>query len=55
MECVYVVEAKHIKDFTVYLKFNTGESGHTDLKDLIHHYSQAASLRDPGQFKNFFP
>ena len=54
MECVYVTEAKYIKDFTVYLKFNTGESGQTDLKDLIHQYSQAASLRDPGRFKNFF-
>ena len=54
MECVYVTEAKYIKDFTVYLKFNTGESGHTDLKDLIHHYPQAGSLRDPRQFQKFF-
>ncbi len=54
MECIHVIEAKYVKNFIVYLKFNTGESGQTDLKDLIHKYSQATSLRDPKRFKNFF-
>jgi len=54
MECVYVVEAQYIKDFTVYLKFNTGEAGEADLKDIIHKYNNSESLRNPVNFKKFY-
>ena len=54
MTCVYVVEARYIKDFLVYLKFNTGESGKVDLMEIIYKYDQAEPLRDPARFKAFF-
>lgn len=54
MECVYIEDAKYIKNFTVYLKFNTGEEGEVDLKDIIYKYDSAKSLRDSSIFKNFY-
>ena len=54
MECIYVVDAQYIKDFTVYLKFNTGEAGKTDLKDIVYKYDMAKSLRNTVNFKNFY-
>ena len=54
MESVYLVDAKYIKDFVVYLKFNDGKSGDVDLKDVIYKYKAAHPLRDLGQFKNFY-
>jgi hypothetical protein len=54
MECVYVVEAKYVKDFTVYLIFNTGEAGEADLKDIVYKYNNAEPLRTPSNFRNFY-
>ncbi len=54
MDCVYITEAKYIRDFIIYLRFNTGESGNADLKDVIYKYDQATSLRDIANFKNFY-
>jgi hypothetical protein len=54
MQCVYVLEAQYIRDFTVCLKFNTGEAGEADLKDIIYKYKNAETLRDPVNFKNFY-
>ncbi len=54
MECIYVVDAQYIEDFTVYLKFNTGEAGKADLKDIVYKYDMAKSLRKTVNFKNFY-
>ncbi len=54
MNSVYLVEAKYVADYRVFLRFNTGESGEVDLKDLIFKYEAAEPLRDPEQFANFF-
>jgi len=54
MECIYVVEARYIEDFTVFLKFNTGEAGQADLRDIVYKYSIAKPLRDTVNFKNFY-
>lgn len=54
MESIYLVEAKYISEYRVFVRFNTGESGEIDLKDLIYKYKAADPLRDPDQFARFF-
>lgn len=54
MECVHVTEAKYVRDYKVFLKFNTGESGEVDLMDIVHKYEIAAPLRDPVRFAAFY-
>lgn len=54
MECIYISEAKYIEGFKIFLKFNTGESGVIDLKDIVHKYEIAKPLRDPALFSNFY-
>ena len=54
MESVYLIEARYIADYRVFLRFNTGESGEVDLKDLVFKYKAAETLRDPEQFAKFF-
>ncbi len=54
MESIYLVEAKYIDGFRVYVKFNTGESGEVDLRDVIYKYDVARPLRDPSRFSEFY-
>lgn len=54
MESIYLVEAKYIADYRVFLRFNTGECGEVDLKDLIFKYKAAEPLQDTEQFAKFF-
>jgi hypothetical protein len=54
MESIYLTEAKYITDYRVFLRFNTGECGEVDLKDLIFKYKVAEPLQDPEQFAQFF-
>lgn len=42
MGSIYILEASYVKDFRVFLKFNTGQSGEVDLKDIIYKYKIAA-------------
>lgn len=53
MECVYLKEAKYVKDHTVSLTFNDGRTGIADLKDIVYKYEIAKPLRDPAEFANF--
>jgi len=53
MECVYLKEAKYIKDHKVSLMFNDGKTGIADLKDIIYKYEIAKPLRYPSEFANF--
>lgn len=54
MDCVYLLSANYVEGFVVSLKFNTGESGHVDLKDIIFRNEAAAALRDPKVFSEFY-
>ncbi len=54
MNSVYLVELKYVADYRVFLRFNTGESGEVDLKDLVFKYEAAKPLRDPKHFAQFF-
>ncbi|MBF0236009.1 MAG: DUF2442 domain-containing protein [Desulfamplus sp.] len=54
MESVYLIEAKYIEEFKIFLKFNTGESGEVDLKDVVHKYKEAKPLRNHDSFANFY-
>ncbi len=54
MECIYVSKANYIKDFVIFLEFNTGESGEVDLKDAVYSYKIAEPLRDPACFSKFY-
>jgi len=53
MDCVSVSEARYLKDYRVYIKFNTGESGEVDLRDVVYKHAVAAPLRDPELFARF--
>ncbi len=54
MDCIYLLEARYLRDFKIFLKFNTGEAGEADLKELVYQYEKAAPLRDPGTFSGFY-
>ena len=54
MECVYLLNAKYIKDHKVLLEFNTHESGEVDLWDTVNEYEIAKQLRDPKVFSQFY-
>lgn len=51
---IEVVEAAYQEEFKIWLKFNTGESGVVDLKDLVQKYKAAAPLLDINEFKKFY-
>lgn len=53
MECVAVAEARHLGEYRIHVKFNTGEAGEVDLRDLVFKYPIAAPLRDPAAFAGF--
>ena len=53
-EAIYLKSAEHRGGFKLYLEFNTGEAGEVDLEDLIFRYQQAAPLRDPAVFSQFY-
>lgn len=54
MDCVYLLSASYAEGFEVSLKFNTGESGRVDLKDIVFRNEAAATLRDPKAFSEFY-
>ena len=51
---IEVLEATYQEGYKVWLKFNTGESGVVDLKDLLHKYKAAEPLLDKNEFKKFY-
>ncbi|MBI3358141.1 MAG: DUF2442 domain-containing protein [Nitrospirae bacterium] len=54
MECISISEARYVKDFRVFLKFNTGETGEVDIQDLVYKYQIAEPLRNPEVFSHFY-
>ncbi len=54
MDCVYLLSADYMEGFEVFLKFNTGESGRVDLKDVVFRNEAATALRDPKVFSEFY-
>jgi len=54
MGTIYLTEAKYIANYRIFLRFNTGECGEVDLKDLIFKYKAAEPLQDPEQFAKFY-
>lgn len=50
---VNVQEARYLDGYRVWLKFNTGESGEVDLRDMIFKYKAAAPLHEIEEFKQF--
>jgi hypothetical protein len=53
-ECVYLLEAKYLDGFRVFVRFNTGEAGEVDLHDLIFKYKAAAPLQSQQRFSEFY-
>lgn len=53
MECISILKARYIKDYRIELKFNTGETGEVDLRDVVYKYAIASPLRDPVVFSHF--
>ncbi|MFH1076043.1 MAG: DUF2442 domain-containing protein [Pseudomonadota bacterium] len=54
MECISVLEARYIKDYRIELKFNTGETGEVDLRNIVCKYAIASPLRDIVVFSRFY-
>ncbi len=54
MECVFLTEARYVKDYIVYIKFNTGDEGELNLKDIVFKYDIAKPLRDVDKFAEFY-
>ena len=52
-ECISISEAKYIGEYRISLRFNTGECGVVDLKDLVFAYPIAEPLRDLARFADF--
>lgn len=50
---VNILEARHLDGYRIWLKFNTGETGEVDLRDMVLKYKIAAPLLDVEQFKQF--
>ena len=46
MECISIVEARYIKHYQIFLKFNTGEMREVDLRDLVCKYPIAEPFRN---------
>jgi len=53
-ECAYLLDAKYISDYKVFVAFNTGDSGQVDLAEVIHKHKAAAPLRDQQTFSEFY-
>ena len=51
---IEILEATYQEEYKVWLRFNTGESGVADLKDLLLKYKVAAPLIDQNEFKKFY-
>lgn len=51
---IEVVEATYQEEYKIRLKFNTGESGVVDLKDVVEKYKIAAPLLDINEFRKFY-
>ena len=54
MKCISIVDARYVKDYQIVLKFNTGETGEVDLRDLVYKYAIAEPLRNPEAFSHFY-
>lgn len=53
MEAIFLEEARHVADHTVFLRFNDGTQGEADLRDVIERYAIAAPLKEPSLFSKF--
>ncbi len=38
MECISIIKARYLKVCQIFLKFNNGETGEVDLRDLFYKY-----------------
>lgn len=47
-------EARWIKDYQIWLSFNTGEEGAVDLRDDVFKYTIATPLRTIENFRDFY-
>ena len=51
---IAIAEARHLGDFRIWLRFNTGEEGIVDLADVVEKFPAARPLQDPEVFSNFY-
>jgi len=51
---VSIQEAHYIADYRIWLRFNTGETGEVDLKDIVFQYVATKPIQDIDQFKQFY-
>ena len=54
MNCVYIEEAKYLRDHSVFIRFNDGLCGNVDLKETINSHPIADPLKDRSEFSKFF-
>lgn len=49
-----VAEARYVDEYRIWLRFNTGETGVADLRDVIFRFQAAEPLRNTEEFQRFF-
>ena len=54
MDSVCLVETRYREDYRIFLRFNTGESGEVDLKEIIHKYKAAEPIKNKDRFADFY-
>jgi hypothetical protein len=51
---ITVQEARYNDQYKIWIKFNTGESGVADLRDLLDRFPAAQTLKNLEEFKRFY-
>ena len=51
---VDIEQARYLDNYRIWLKFNTGETGVADLRDLIFKYPAAKPLQNTEEFQRFY-
>ena len=54
IESIYLCDARYLKDYKVFVRFNTGESGEADMQNIVYKYKAAEPIRDIEQFSKFY-
>jgi len=53
-DCITIVEARYLDDYRIWLRFNSGESGEVDLRNLVFKFPVATPLREKREFAKFY-
>ncbi|MBV5328109.1 DUF2442 domain-containing protein [Chlorobium phaeobacteroides] len=50
MDCISIIDVRYVKEYQIFLIFNTGKIGDVDLRDLVYKNPISEPLRKPEAF-----